>query len=54
MTFPRRARNQISVVIAVVLVVLLLVAPRVWVEWRWFEQFNFAPVLLRRLDGMEA
>ena len=49
MTLRRRIQPQLSVAMALVLVALLLVGPRVWIELRWFEQFNLGGVLLRRL-----
>ncbi len=32
----------------ILLAVLLLAAARTWVEWQWFEQFGWGPVLVRR------
>ena len=49
MTLRRHIQPQLSVAIALVVVALLVVAPRVWIELRWFEQFNLGGVLLRRL-----
>ena len=49
MTLRRRIQPQLSIAMALVLLALLLVGPRVWIELRWFEQFNLGGVLLRRL-----
>jgi len=55
----RRSPVLLLTVAAALLALAVLVLARLWVEWQWFEQFNWGVVLLRRwalqlLPGMAA
>ena len=41
-------RHALVVVLVSIVLVLIWLGARVWIEWKWFEQFSFVSVLLRR------
>jgi len=46
---PRRRRLLLALAALLLVLVAPVAAARLWIEWQWFGQFGWGPVLLRRL-----
>ena len=43
-------RNRLLLASCIGCLLAVVVLPRFWIEWNWFEQFSLGVVLLRRIS----